>query len=65
MCRTPKLPEIKTIMPQQTSLPDAPPDPVEVSKAGADKVKRRTNPLRIELAKPTTGTGTVASGVNV
>lgn len=61
MCST-KTPVVKNIVPTQTSLPEAPPEPVKVDKDGRDKTTRKRNPLRIDLAS---GAGTPASGVTI
>lgn len=54
---------VKNIIPQATPMPDKAPEPVEIKKDGQTKMKRRRNPLRIDLAS---GTGSSASsGVNV
>ena len=58
------MPVIKNVIPQSTSQVEEPPKPVEIAKDGADKVKRRKNPLRIDLASGGGGGGG-AAGVNI
>lgn len=60
MCSTPKMPKVKNIMPQAPQQVEAPPDPVKIDKEGGDAIKRRRNPLRIDLAS-----SAPSSGVNV
>lgn len=67
MCSTPKMPavqQIKNILPQAPSKVEEPPKPVEIAKDGQDKVKRKRNPLRIDLAAGGGG-GSAGSGVNL
>lgn len=60
MCSTPKMPQVKNIVPQAPQQVEAPPDPVKIDKEGGDAIKRRRNPLRIDLAS-----SAPSSGVNV
>ncbi len=60
-----KAPPVKNIIPQATTLPEKAPDPVEIDKDSQSTMKRRRNPLRIDLASETTSAGPAASGVNV
>lgn len=55
---------VKNIIPQPTTMPEKAPEPVEIKKDGQTKMKRRRNPLRIDLASGDTG-GTPVTGVNV
>lgn len=58
MC-SPSTPKVKNIVPLAPESPEAPPKAVEVEKDNAQRAKRKSNPLRIDLAS---GGG---SGVNV
>lgn len=62
MCPKPKTPQVKNIVPQAPTLPETPPDPVKIDKDGQDKIKRKRNPLRIDLAS---SGGGATSGVTV
>lgn len=63
MCSTPKMPQVKNIVPQAPQQVEAPPDPVKIDKEGGDAIKRRRNPLRIDLAS--SPSSAPSSGVNV
>lgn len=62
MCSTPKMPQVKNVLPQAPARVEEPPKPVEIAKDGKSDVKRKRNPLRIDLAS---GGGGGGSGVNV
>lgn len=55
---------VKNIIPQSTPLPEKAPEPVEIAKESQDKMKRRRNPLRIDLAS-SAPSATPSTGVNV
>lgn len=62
MCPKPKIEAPKSLVAAPPPQPEAPPDPVKIDKDGDAKVKRRRNPLRIDLR----GSGNApSSGVNV
>lgn len=62
MC-APKTPQVKNILPSQPMQVAEAPKPVAVEKDGADKTKRKRNPLRIDLAGG--GGGSATTGVNI
>lgn len=62
MCiaKSPKIEKPK-ITPLPTEAPEEPPAPVEVQKESSEKLRRKKNPLRIDLAS----SSNPASGVNI
>jgi len=60
----PKTPQVKNVIPTPTAMPEPPPEPVEIKKDGQTKMKRRRNPLRIDLAS-TAMKAAPSTGVNV
>lgn len=63
MCSTPKIPQVKNVLPQAPARVEEPPKPVEIAKDGQGAAKRKRNPLRIDLAYGGGGGG--SSGVNL
>lgn len=62
MCPKPRIEAPKNLVAAPPAQPEAPPDPVKIYKDAEAKVKRRRNPLRIDLRG---SGGAPSSGVNV
>lgn len=59
--KTPKA--VPSIVPKAPEQPEKAPEPVEIKKDGQTKLKRKRNPLRIDLA--TQQIGSANTGVNI